>query len=163
MFRRFRRRVLRWLALGAIAAAGVFYLVVNFAPHDPADWHVDPATIARSPTPNDFLAAPVGMTAARVDLEMAAIEEAPGDLLARFDAAVRAKPRVEVVAGSLDEGMVTYLQRTPVIGFPDYITVKAVGTEAGAALIVYSRSRFGSSDLGVNERRVTAWLAAIGN
>ncbi len=163
MFRRLRRRLTRWLTLGAFAGAGALYLVVNYSSHDPARWHRDPATIERSARPNDFLAAPPGATDAQIDLEIATRSVSPRDLLARFHAAVRAKPRVEVIAGGLDEGMITYMQRSRVIGFPDYITVKAVETGEGASLIIYSRSRYGSSDLGVNEKRVTAWLAALGN
>jgi uncharacterized protein (DUF1499 family) len=59
--------------------------------------------------------------------------------------------------------MITYVQRSRIIGFPDYITVKAVPMEtglpeAGAGLIVYSRSRYGYGDFGVNRARVEAWL-----
>ena len=55
------------------------------------------------------------------------------------------------------------MQRSRFIGFPDYVTVKAVALERGAALIVYSRSRYGRSDFGVNRTRVEAWLAALGD
>jgi len=163
LIRRFRRRLTRWLMLAAFAAAGALYLIVNYSSHDPARWHRDPATIERSARPNDFLAAPPGATVAQIDLETTTRSEPPRDLLARFDSVTRAQPRVKVIAGSLDEGMITYVQRSRVIGFPDYITVKAVDAGEGAALIVYSRSRYGNSDLGVNEKRVTAWLAALGD
>ncbi len=163
MIRRFLRRLMRWVALGVVAAAGAFYLIVNYSSHDPEVWHVDPSVIERSATPNDFLAAPPGATSGQANIETAIHAGPPRELLARFDAVIRAQPRVEIVLGDLDEGTITYMQRTSVIGFPDYITVKAVDAGEGAALIVYSRSRYGSSDLGVNEKRVTAWLAALGN
>ena len=46
--------------------------------------------------------------------------------------------------------------------FPDLITAQ-VG-EAGpdaSTLVLYSRSVYGYSDLGVNRRRLNAWLAAL--
>jgi len=45
-------------------------------------------------------------------------------------------------------------------GWPDYISVRAVAVEGGAALAVWSRSRYGYSDMGVNRARVGRWLAA---
>jgi uncharacterized protein (DUF1499 family) len=75
-----------------------------------------------------------------------------------------------VVAGDPDSLMITYVQRSRVFGFPDYITVKAVATEStgegstvgsGAGLIIWSRARYGRSDFGVNRARVEAWLAAL--
>jgi hypothetical protein len=82
--------------------------------------------------------------------------------LTRFDVIARAQPRTRVVAGDVDGLMITYVQRSRFIGFPDYLTVKAVATEGGAGLIIYSRARYGRSDFGVNRARVEAWMAALG-
>ncbi|MEL6267324.1 MAG: DUF1499 domain-containing protein, partial [Pseudomonadota bacterium] len=65
---------------------------------------------------------------------------------------------VEVVAGSAAEGFVTYVQTSRIVGFPDYVSARTV--EGGIA--VWSRSRYGYSDLGVNRARVEDWLAAAG-
>ena len=64
---------------------------------------------------------------------------------------------------TIDDMWITYVHRTTVFGFPDYISVKAVPEGDGAALIVWSRSRYGHSDLGVNKERIDAWLAQIGD
>lgn len=161
------RRLLRWLAATLILALAAGYAVVNLAGHDPARWHVDPATIALRGTPNEWLAAPPGATAAAPHMETRPRPEPPETLLARFDAVARSRPRTRAIAGSVAEGMVTYVQRSAIIGFPDYITVKAVPVDGGAALIVYSRSRYGRGDFGVNRARVEtwveAWLAALGS
>lgn len=155
------RRLLRWLAAALILALAAGYAVVNLAGHDPARWHVDPATIALRGTPNEWLAAPPGATAATPHMETRPRPEPPERLLARFDAVARAAPRTRAIAGSVAEGMVTYVQRSRLIGFPDYITASAVPADDGAALIVYSRSRYGRGDFGVNRARVEAWLAAL--
>jgi uncharacterized protein (DUF1499 family) len=160
MLRRLGRGLVAALALAVIAA----YAVINLAEDDPARWHVDPATMALRRTPNEFLAAPPGTTVASPHMATAIRPGTPQQLLACFDAIARSQPRVTVLAGDLDSLMITYVQRSRFIGFPDYITVKAVpgepGTSGGrAGLIVYSRSRYGYGDFGVNEARVTSWLA----
>ena len=48
------------------------------------------------------------------------------------------------------------------LNFPDLITAQ-IG-EAGpgrSTLVLYSRSVYGYSDLGVNRQRLTSWLAAV--
>ncbi len=55
-----------------------------------------------------------------------------------------------------------YVQRTALLGFPDTIVVRfvAVGAER-SSIALYSRSKFGYSDLGANKARLERWLAAL--
>ncbi len=156
-----RLRLGRWLAAAILLAAATGFVVINTSSHDPARWHVDPAAARRGEHPNEYIAAPRGTTAAPADLETRLYQESPRDLLARFDAVARAQPRTRVVAGDPDSLMITYVQRSRVFGFPDYLTVRAVAMECGAGLIIVSRARYGRSDFGVNRARVEAWLAAL--
>ncbi len=156
-----RPRLGRWLAAAVLLAAATGYVVVNTSSHDPARWHVDPATVRLSGKPNEYLAAPRGTTADPADAETRLYPESPRALLARFDAIARAQPRTRVVAGDLDSLMITYVQRSRVFGFPDYLTVKAVLMDCGAGLMIFSLARYGRSDFGVNRARVEAWLAAL--
>ena len=153
-----RPRLGRWLAAAVLLAAATGYVVVNTSSHDPARWHVDPATVRLSGKPNEYLAAPRGTTADPADAETRLYPESPRALLARFDAIARAQTRTRVVAGDLDSLMITYMQRSRVFGFPDYLTVKAVLMDGGAGLMIFSRARYGRSDFGVNRARVEAWL-----
>lgn len=147
------RWALRLLALlVVIAAAGG--LAVRSVAHDPARWHVNPAEAVRSGAPNDFLAAPAGTTVATPDLLLETRD--PAAAMTALDRVARQAPRTEVVAGDPADGFVTYVQRSALIGFPDYVSVSTV--EGGIA--IWSRSRFGYSDLGVNGERVRRWLAA---
>lgn len=155
-------RLVRWLGIALILILAVGYGVINFAGHNPERWHVDPATIELRGIPNEVLAAPDGTTAAEPHMETRVHALRPEELLARFDRMARAQPRTELVAGDVDSGMVTYVQRTEIVGFPDYITVKAVPVEDGAALVVWSRSRYGEDDFGVNRQRVMTWLGELG-
>jgi uncharacterized protein (DUF1499 family) len=80
------------------------------------------------------------------------------DGLARLDAIARATPRTTVLAGSVASGSVTYITRSRVLGFPDYTTLQ----QSGDNVLVFARSRFGRSDLGVNRARVAQWGKAVG-
>jgi len=157
------RRLVRGLAVAVLVGAATAFAIINSSKHYPPRWHVDPSQIELSGTPNEFLAAPPGTTVAPADASTLIYPESPSELLARFDTIARSHPRTSVVAGDLESLTITYVQRSRFIGFPDYVTVKAVALERGAALIVYSRSRYGRSDFGVNRTRVEAWLAALGD
>jgi len=158
-----RQRVSR-AALRVAAALAVLVVALGIGmrvvPLDAADWHTDPLGAPRSGAPNGYLVLPEGMNAP-ADRMMAPRNVPALELMTRFDAVALAAPRVERVAGSPQLLFATYVQRSAVFGFPDYISVRAVEGEDGAALAIWSRSRFGYSDLGVNRRRVEAWLAAL--
>lgn len=78
--------------------------------------------------------------------------------MAMLDEIALATPRTKVLAGSASEGFVTYVTRSAGFGFPDYATVKLDGD----TIKIHSRLRFGRSDLGVNGKRVKAWIDALG-
>ena len=126
--------VLIMLAMGAA-------LYVRLAPSDPARWHSMPEMVSNG----DFRDG-----AARV-------VKAGENGLARLDRIIRDTPRSRVLAGSPDEGMITYVSRSRIFGFPDYTTVR----QRGARLELYARQRFGLSDLGVNGARLDRWLEAL--
>jgi len=123
----------------ALVLVGLGY--IRLAPSDPARWHRPPQATAD------------------VDLTQGVkrrVATGPGGL-ARLDAIIRNSPRTRVIAGSVEERMITYVTRTKVMGFPDYTTVQ----QAGDVLEIYARLRFGRSDLGVNKARVEEWLEAL--
>lgn len=153
---------LLWLAgILAIVLIGVA-AGLRVTGHDPAVWHVDPTQTERTGRDNDFLAAPAGTTVAETDEVLAPKAIAPRDLLFLFDSIARNAPRTKVIGGSVEDLHITYMQRSPLFAFPDYVSVKAVESAEGAALVIWSRSRFGYSDLGVNRERIEGWLAAMG-
>ena len=54
------------------------------------------------------------------------------------------------------------VQRSRIFKFPDIIDVQfIVMTEEKSSLAVYSRSKYGYYDLGVNRRRVLSWLKRL--
>lgn len=116
-----------------------FAAYVRLAPSNPETWHV-----ARDIAQGKDFASGVQRV---VDDET----------LERLDGVIRVTPRTTVLAGSPREGMITYITRSAIFGFPDYTTVH----QNGARVEIYARLRFGRSDLGVNGKRVDAWLAAL--
>ena len=151
-------RLLTWLLIvPAFLLVGLAAVAVGmrFVVSDPAEWHVDLQTAERTGEPNDFLAATPGYTTANIDTALAP-GPAAGFLQAIADAAL-GEPRTEILAGAPEEGRITFVQRSAVFGFPDYVTVQAEGENRA----IWSRSRYGRSDFGVNAKRTERWLAAL--
>ncbi|SES90883.1 DUF1499 domain-containing protein [Oceanicella actignis] len=153
-----RRARLALAALAGLALAAALWM--RLVPDDPARWHVDPLSVQRTGAPNDFLLAPPG-AAAPADGPAPVLAADPAALMAAFDAVALAQPRTRRIAGGPEALHATYVQRSALMGFPDYVSARALPVPGGAALAVYSRSRYGRSDLGVNAARVADWLAAL--
>jgi len=127
------------LVAGALLVAVIAGMAfIRLAPSDPMRWHQMPDTVTDR------------------DLDGGAMRRVEGDLAA-LDAIIRDTPRTRVLAGSAEQGMVTYITRSAVFGFPDYTTVR----QAGDMLEIYGRLRFGRSDLGVNAARIDGWLGRL--
>lgn len=140
--------------LATLVAAVLIY--VRLAPSDPAVWHVDPLDPAITQTGNGFLLRADG------DAESPEYPLSPDVMMARLDTVAQATERVTRLAGSVAEGHITYVVRSKIMGYPDYVSVRAIPAgETGAQLVIWSRARFGGSDHGVNRARIEAWLAAL--
>lgn len=130
------------LWIGIVLSALVVWLAyVRLAPSDPERWHV-----------------PI-VAQANADMAGGAVRIISGDAarLVRLDAAMLALERTVRLAGTPEEGRVTYLTRSRVFGFPDYTTVELADD---GTLRLYARLRFGGSDLGVNASRLRQVIAA---
>ena len=156
------QRIAIYLVIALIFVVGAFYLRAVTAGHDPEEWHVDPFLISRPITPNTYYVAPQGMVEAKTDLG-APIYSAPAAIMAKaFDDFVLTQSNTIRLAGSVEEGWLTYVQRTPVMRMPDYISIKFIDfDDGGSTIAIYSRSRFGHGDMGVNKARVDLWLQSL--
>ena len=129
------------LYLLLFAALGLL-LYIRLAPHDVERWHRMPDD------PQDR------------DMEGGAIRVLtgqPADALARLDNIAMDEPLTMRLAGSVEEGMITYVSRSKWFGFPDYTTVR----QQGDRLAMHARLRFGKGDMGVNRKRLERWIAAL--
>ncbi len=155
------RRLLGGVAVVAILGVAGLAALVRLAPEDAAAWHQDPLTVDRQGPGNSVLVAPSGLAASPVDEEAGVYAVSPEELMLAVDSAALSRPRVTRLAGDPSSLFVTYVERSTVMAFPDYVSVRALPAEGGATLAIYSRSRYGSSDMGVNGKRVSAWLEAL--
>ena len=67
------------------------------------------------------------------------------------------RPRTKILAGSIEQGRVTYITRTKLMGYPDYTTIE----QSGEDIKLFARLRFGKSDFGVNAARLEQLKGAL--
>lgn len=156
---------LRQIIISLIGAGVLGYMalfLIQSAPHDPEVWHLDPLTVASSETPNSFRVAPEGTPVERVDVASHIYAEDAAVLAEALDTYILRQPRTVRVAGYPSELFLTYAQRSETLKFPDYISIRLIPLgERRSTIAVYSRSRYGYGDMGVNEARVTSWLQTL--
>ncbi|MDE4062217.1 MULTISPECIES: DUF1499 domain-containing protein [Rhodobacterales] len=133
-----RVMLLGWIVLAAVVVVLGF---IRLAPSDPLDWNTQPELSEDKEFRGGIF---------RV------VNTGP-DGLRRFDRIAGQAPRTQLLAGSVEDQMVTYVTRTKLFGFPDYTTAR----QDGELLKVYARLRFGRSDLGSNKARIDNWLSQM--
>ena len=136
--------------LAIVLAISVLWL--RFAPHDVDQWHVDPGDADEGERAQVRL---IGLDAPRFATDVDSLLEKVLDI-------AKGEPRTRVIEGDVDEGMITFAAYS-VIGFRDYITVKAVAEAGGLTkLAIASRSRSPiGHDWGVNAARIDRWLQEL--
>lgn len=132
------------LIVVAVAAVAIYF---RAAPLDAAALHVDPAQVTPPASPNYALM--VGTTGHFI--------QAGVDEVATRVAAVADADGAQVLAGSPEDGHVTYVVRSRIMGFPDVVSLRWVAQDGGTQLDIFARAIYGTSDLGVNTRRAQAW------
>ena len=137
-----------------LATAIAFAAYVRLAPADPARWHVSPALWAPV---SDAAWGEVTPMRGGASLRIGLQGGDPQELLAQLDKIALATPRTIRIAGSVNEGMITWETRSLVFGFPDYTTAEA----RADGLFILARQRFGANDHGVNAARLSDWLSRL--
>ena len=120
-------------------------------------------TTERTGKPNDYLVAPEGATTGTAGPDCAHARR--GNRAICCSSSTRSlspSGARAIIAGSVDEGWITYVQRTMLLGFPDYISVKAIPVEGGACAdhlvtLALWTQRFWREQ----ENAIDAWLAQI--
>jgi uncharacterized protein (DUF1499 family) len=136
-----------------------FIAFVRLAPSNPATWHQDPLTAKKGRKKNVFIQLPNVGKHPSPEFSMDA-----ASLATALDKLAMQTPDVARLAGSSDGLFVTYVARTKMMRYPDYISIKFIDLGAGlSTLAVFSRARFGFSDRGVNRRRFLGWQKQLGN
>lgn len=127
----------------------------------PADLgSVEFETLVRRESPNEALACPPRFCKAHSDLVPPTFATDAQGLRAAMARVIASEPNIENV-GSDDVAMTErYVQRTPLLRFPDTIVVRYFPLEPGerSTLAIYSRSQLGYGDMGINKARIARWL-----
>jgi Protein of unknown function (DUF1499) len=140
-----------------IFAMGVLALVayVRLATDDPYRWNV-PIADSAAPTPgpcaDQVRVVPMGARATCL------LATTPLATLAALDAIALTTARTTGLAGTPDSGRITWVNRSRLMRYPDYITAEATQTLRGTRLDIFSRQRYGRADGGVNAARLKDWL-----
>lgn len=134
--------ILGFLALAIVAA--------RFIPADTEPFHEDPA----EPETRRSEVRLIGREAPRFPVDAETV-------LTTLSKIATSDWSVGVVEGSVDEGMITFVARSRVFGFRDFITVKATDESGGSKLSVFARPRFDVYDWGVNKKRLDRWLGEL--
>lgn len=112
---------------------------------------------------NEYLVAPAKFApyARVVKAPEYSISEA--DLAKVIDKVVMRSPRISKIATDADTGRMEYVQRTLLFRFPDVITFQpiALSSKDSSSVAIHSYSIYGAGDLGVNAKRVKAWMSEI--
>jgi uncharacterized protein (DUF1499 family) len=125
------------------------------------DFPLDFARFRKISRPNQFLALPVQFTSAqKADAVSPVFAVSVDQVRDAWLEIVRGEARVSGIRQL--EGQIEAIQRTPLVGFPDWITAQPVDMGDGkASICIFSRSKFGYSDAGVNKKRVMAWIELL--
>ena len=126
---------------------------IRFAPNNPKKWHVNPSSAETTGKPNEFRLA--NDSALIYDISALELSKLVGEF-------IESQEHGKILAQSTDKTHTTYIQRSKLIGYPDYISVEITAKGNNQSKIeILSRSRFGYSDLGVNKKRINNLIAAI--
>ena len=116
--------------------------------------------LQRPSSSNTALAAPAGFVP-KPDIETRVYDVPPQALFSAVTRLAEGWPRTYKLVRYDDVQEAAYVVRSRVFNFPDTIEVKVSPKGAGSTLVIYSASRYGDSDFGVNRKRVEGWLAKL--
>ena len=149
------------VALALIIFGREQVLEMVFGPIDSSA--VDFATIDTTGRENAYLVCPPGLCGQDPDRESPVFPVPATDLRNQWFEMIGNQPLTDWIASDEAIQQYDFLQRTPLMRYPDTITVRFIPLEEGRSTVaIYSRSHYGRSDFGVNQERIDGWLDALG-
>lgn len=124
---------------------------------------VDFAALKIQQTPNRFLMLPQGLKSrSRADAKSPLIAKSASDASRIWFQVLSEEPEVYLMRYDLINLQFDFIQRTGIFHFIDDITVQFFDrNHSSSTLAVYSRSRVGIYDFGMNRRRVKRWVSRV--
>ena len=112
--------------------------------------------------PNQFLVCPPRYCLSKPHRHSKTYPVSAPELAATFEKIARSQPRTTLIADQSSRLQKTWQQTTPLMHFPDRITVQFIPlTPKTSTLAIYSRSKYGYSDMSANKTRITRWLSKL--
>jgi uncharacterized protein (DUF1499 family) len=132
----------------------LFFAYIRFSKVDKNIWHLDPDIITLKNESNSFLL--------QSDIREAETFNIDVNFLFNTLNNIIINDNCEKIFGNINQGLVTYVCRSKVFGFPDYVSIsfKTVDVKR-SSISIFSRSRFGRYDFGKNKQRVQKWLTEL--
>ena len=124
---------------------------------------VDFQSLTSPATRNHFLACPEGYCAeGQADMPAPVYGVSASRLQTLSREAWSEEPRLELIAADTDRLSDRYIQRSPIMRFPDTISVRFVALEGNrSSVAIYSRGQIGRYDFGANRDRVLRLLPLL--
>lgn len=121
----------------------------------------DFSTLEVPNSPNYYLVCPADYCPQPPQQESPKYSVSWNELKSAWQLMIKKQPRVTLVQEK-DEYQYQYVQRSRLLRFPDYVSVRFIPlSENASTLAIFSRSKYGYSDLGVNKKRTQHWLKQL--
>lgn len=122
---------------------------------------IDFAQLKASTRPNWYLVCPADLCP-QAQAQSPVLNVSLTQLKQGWQQVIAAEYRITMLASNAEQTQMTYVQRSPVMHFPDIINVKLIDLDDHHSTIaIYSAAIYGYSDNGVNQRRITLWLQRL--
>lgn len=146
--------------LAAFFIAGPERIWALFGPPDLGPVNFE--TLKRRTSPNDALACPPSLCAAKSDLAPPVFAVSAPELIKAFAKVIASELLVTQEASDESGFSARYVQRTKIMRFLDTVNVRFIDLGDGRSTIaLYSRSQLGEGDFGVNRARIERWLEKL--
>ncbi len=124
---------------------------------------LDFKNLKRKGTPNEYLVAPPDLCRDAVPDQPADIYDVPStELRDAIMHVVAHQSRVELRGMDEANKAFEFIQYSPVLNFKDLISIRIIPHgHKESTLAIYSRSKAGYYDFGVNRKRVESWLEEL--
>ena len=134
----------------------LLFTYIRFSKVDQSIWHLDPDSITYINANNSFLLNHKNKGAETFNIGANALFNNLNDIILNDNC--------EKVFGDINLGLITYVCRSKVFGFPDYISISVKKLDVNkSSMSAFSRSRFGRYDFGKNKQRIQKWLTELKN
>lgn len=128
----------------------------------PMSAYLDFTTLEKATSPNRWLVAPADLLEkSKPDAPAPVWSKPPSEVFAALNDIVAAQSAYSDVSKDDTQMAIRFVATIPVFGFKDDVDAVVLPADGGSTIAIYSRSRVGHSDFGVNKKRVERILSAL--